>query len=110
MSKSLNFNTIKKNIFTVTLADKDKTTLLITTPTKAIFENLLEMQDVNENSNVDAETLNDLYETCAMIMSRNKAKIEVTREELENLFDFEDIMIFIKSYTQFVNDVASQKN
>lgn len=112
MANTLNFNKIKKTYLTVTLADEDNTTLLIGTPTKAMMDDLMALQttltDVADDA--DESVTEDLYSACAKVMSRNKNKVEITPKFLENLFDFEDIMIFFNAYMSFINNITSQKN
>lgn len=113
MAKTLNFNNVKKRYLTVTLADENKTTLMIGTPTKAIMDDLILLQSSLETiqedeTNVDAT--DDLYLACAKVMSRNKGGVKVTKEFLENLFDFEDIMIFFTAYMDFISEVTDAKN
>ncbi|MFQ8652495.1 hypothetical protein [Hominilimicola sp.] len=113
MAKPLNFNNVKKKYLTVTLADEKKTTLIIGTPTKAIMDDLLLLQSSLETINEDetnAEATDDLYLACTKVMSRNKGGIKVTKEFLENLFDFEDIMIFFEAYMDFIGEVTDVKN
>lgn len=113
MAKPLNFNNVKKKYLTVTLADEKKTTLMIGTPTKAIMDDLLLLQSSLETINEDetnVEATDDLYLACAKVMSRNKGGIKVTKEFLENLFDFEDIMIFFEAYMDFIGEVTDVKN
>ena len=95
------------------MADEKKTTLMIGTPTKAIMDDLLLLQSSLETINEDetnAEATDDLYLACAKVMSRNKGGIKVTKEFLENLFDFEDIMIFFEAYMDFIGEVTDVKN
>lgn len=113
MSKSLNFNNIKKKYLTVTLADEKNTTLMIGTPTKAIMDDLVLLQSSLESlsedeTNVDATE--DLYNACSKVMSRNKGGIKITKEYLEEIFDFEDIVIFFNAYMDFINEVTGVKN
>lgn len=110
MAKTLNFNNIKKQYMTVTLADEKNTTLMISTPTKAILDEFVNMQEYIGGDNVQSDAMEDLYEICSKIMSRNKAGIEITKEQIEEMFDFEDIMIFIKAYTDFIKEVTNRKN
>ena len=111
MSKPLNFNNVKKQYLTVTLADTKKTTLLVGTPTKAIMNSLISLQSEIEDITEDnTETTDALYEACAKVMSRNKGGIEITKEYLEETFDFEDIMIFFNAYMEFINEAMSLKN
>lgn len=111
--KSLNFNNVKKTYLTVTLADENNTTIMIGTPTKAIMDDLVLLQSVLEtisedDANVDAT--DELYSACAKVMSRNKGGIKISKEFLEEIFDFEDIMIFFNAYMDFITEVTSGKN
>ena len=113
MSKSLNFNNVKKHYLTITLADEKNTVLMIGTPTKAIMDDITLLQesmtDINEN-NVSDEATDDIYRACAKIMSRNRAGVEITTEFLSELFDFEDIIIFFNAYMDFISEIANSKN
>ena len=114
MSKSLDFNALKKRHLTITLRDKEKTTLMLTMPTKRDMERLISMsenlQAMKDTSDVDLDIMDDLYIICAELMSRNKADIEVMPEQLEKCMDFEDIMLFFTTYMNFINDITSVKN
>lgn len=110
--KVLNFNNVKKTYLTVTLADEDNTTIMIGTPTKAIMDDLKQLQVSLENVDEEADTDNtdDLYRACARVMSRNKGGINISKEFLDEIFDFEDITIFFNAYMDFINEVTSGKN
>ena len=112
MSKALNFNNIKKRYLTVTFSDEKSTTILVGLPTKAILTELMELNvDVNTaNEGGDFGAFDELYDICVKTMSRNKGGVKITREFLENVFDFEDILIFLKEYMSFVGEIASSKN
>lgn len=113
MSKAINFNTVKKRYLTVTLTDEKKTTLMIGTPTKAIMDELILLQssfDVLSEDEANAEATDDLYNACAKIMSRNKGGIKITKDELAEIFDFEDIMIFFNAYMDFIGEITDLKN
>ena len=107
MSKTLNFNTAKKTFMTVTLTDG--TVLLVGTPTKKIFDELISIQD-NTNASNDADSLNALYDICALVLSRNKAGKVITREYLEETFDIEDIITLFRAYVEFVKLIKNVKN
>ena len=110
MAKALDFNKNKKRYWTVTLPDDEKTVLLICTPTKAVFDELVTMKNALEGEELAEGAIDDLYEICAKILSRNKAGKVVTVEFVQELFDFEDIIVFIHGYTEFVHEVAGTKN
>ena len=113
MAKPLNFNNLKKRYLSVTLADENQTTLFIGMPSKVIMDNLTLLQasleSIRDNEN-DADAIDDMYDACAKVMSRNKAGIRIDKEFLENLFDMEDIIVFFDAYMNFVTEVTDQKN
>ena len=113
MSKSLNFNTVKKHYLTITLADENKTTLMICTPTKALMNTIITLQEsitAVDTSTADMNTLNEMYKACALLMSRNKGGIKITKEQLEEIFDYEDISLFFNTYVDFITEIANSKN
>lgn len=114
MAKCLDFRQVKKNYLTITLADENETTLMITSPTKEIMDDITTLQnamnEINENEELYAEQLDDLYHVCARVMSRNKGGIKITAEHLATFFDFEDITIFFDAYMDFVSEITKQKN
>ena len=113
MAKPLNFNNVKKQFLTVTLADEKNTVLMIGTPTKAIMDDLTHLQNamnsVGDNG-AGIEATDDIYNACARVMSRNKAGIKITKEFLSEIFDFEDITIFFNAYMNFIDEVIASKN
>ena len=118
MAKPLNFNNVKKEYLPVTLrdgngSDKKPTFILVGTPTKGLLEDLTQLQstfDETTDNNYAPEVIDDLYNACAKIMSRNKTGRKITKEHLEDIFDFEDIMIFFRAYMEFVNELVNSKN
>ena len=107
--KSLNFNSINKKHLTVTLNDDKGTVILVQSPTKKVMDCLINMDraDYEENS---TEQINELYSVCAEVMSRNMAKVKITKEFLEEIFDIEDIQTFLNAYMEFVNSQTQGKN
>lgn len=113
MAKSLNFNTLKKTYFTITLNDKKKTTLILGTPKKTLMDEMMALDDVLEElqkSGDNRAVTDELYCTCAHVMSCNKGGIKVTKEFLEDIFDIEDIITFFRAYTDFLGEITSSKN
>lgn len=112
MAKALNFNNVKKRYLNVTLPDEKETVLMIGTPTKAVMNDLVLLRSGLESlsDGADEEALDDLYAVCARVMSRNKAGKKITKEYLEEIFDFEDIIIFFHAYIEFVSELSNEKN
>lgn len=112
MAKALNFTTLKKKYLPVTMdvPGKGELTLLVTTPKKAVLDAFVAMKDDVNEDDMDADVLDDLYDICTKILNENKGGIELTKADVEATFDYEDIAIFIKAYTDFIHEVASSKN
>lgn len=108
--KSLNFNSIEKKFLTVTLNDEENTTLLIMSPTKKVLDSLMKMQGITDSKGIADEQIDSLYEACATIMSRNKGKVNISKDKLENIFDIEDLVIFFKEYMSFIHQQMARKN
>lgn len=118
MAKALNFNKIKKTYMFLTLADDKHTTLMIGTPNKALSDDLMTlnkaMAELSKEETEDVEEsefiLNELYEVCTKILNRNKNGITISKKQVEELLDYEDIIIFFKNYVDYVNSITNSKN
>lgn len=111
MAKTFDFNKLKAKTMTVILSDEHKTTLVLKTPTKALYDEMREARNEFNNVNDEDELHTALYEVTAKIMSNNKAGIEITPEKLRELYDeVEYIKAFLTAYTEFVNENTRSKN
>ena len=111
MSNAINFNNVTKRYLTVTFADANNTVVTVGTPTKALFQDLVELaKNIRAGAENNLATLDDLYIVCAKIMSRNKEGVEITKEFMEENMDFEDIITFFKEYMSFVREISKLKN
>lgn len=112
MAKSLNFNTVKRPNFTVTLPDEKNTVLLVRTPTKKVMSELISLGEEIESmsDNTDLEVLDRLYVFCARLLSANVTNTRVEAEYLEEILDYADIVLLFKEYMKFVNEVYKTKN
>lgn len=106
---SLNFNNIQKKYLTVTLNDENKTTIMVCNPSKKLLNEIIAVNvlvgNIDDNSSGE-EGIDALYEMCAKVMSRNKGGVKIEKELLEDVFDIEDIMIFFKTYMDFMSSQA----
>lgn len=110
MAKPLDFNALKKRYLSVTLPDEKKTKLMISTPTKKVLDSFLNMQSLVNAEDLGDQAINEIYELVTKIMSYNKNGIKITKDMIEELFDFEDIIIFITAYSEFISEIANSKN
>lgn len=113
MAQTLDFNKLKKNYLTIVLNDEDKTRLQVMTPTKRLLSELMSLLPDISGLSGDMPTdedLDALYEFCARLMSRNKAGKKITKEQLAEVLDFEDMIVFFEVYTDFVTEISGSKN
>ena len=110
MAKSFDFNKFKVKTMSVTLSDEDKTTLAVMTPDKRLRDDLVALyEDVNE---ADEDEIGEaLYELSARVMSRNTKGIEISSDQLKELYpDPTYIMAFLNAYVDFIGEVTNSKN
>lgn len=110
MAQTLDFNKLKKEYFTVTLNDENHTRLMLITPTKGLLTEMMSKLPDDIDGVPGADDLNVLYDLTARLMSRNKTGTIVTGEQLAEILDFEDLIIFFNAYTEFIGSMSNQKN
>lgn len=106
MSKVLNFNTLKRKTMTIIMNDEEQTKLNVCVPKKEMLDNMIAIKDVEENE----ESVNMLYEVCAELISNNREKKTYTADELKDILEFEDLLVFVQYFTDFINEVQNSKN
>ena len=96
----LNFKDLDKKILPITFADGKEISVL--PPTKASYEKMY--------SATSTKTTEAMYELTAELLSRNVENETITVEYLDVTLDVSDIMIVIRAYKEFVNEVISNPN
>lgn len=109
MAKTLDFNTLKKQYLTVTLTDEEKTKVMIIPPTKKVLNDFLSMKE-SLSGDIGDQAIDELYGLVAKLMSHNKVGKVITKETIESTMDVEDIIVFIRAYTEFIAEVTNSKN
>lgn len=108
---TLDFRRAKKNCMKIVLNDERETKLSLLQPTKQLFERMVVMsEEIGNLSGSDLEALDEVYAVCAELMSRNKEGIVVGKNNLESILDFEDVVIFLNAYSNFVAGIVHGKN
>lgn len=104
---ALDFRKQKKACLKIILNDEVGTKLSLLQPTKSLFQKMTSMsEEVGSIDYADLDALDEVYGVCAELMSRNKEDIKVTAEMLAGILDFEDIVLFLQSYGEFVASVV----
>ena len=88
-------------------------TLDVLTPTKAtkdLFSSLGEaLIRVGKKQGTD-EDIENIFGTTALILSRNKQGKTFTKNELENMFDTDDVVNILLAYADFLTETIKSKN
>jgi hypothetical protein len=105
----LDFTKSVKQHFLVNMIDNQM--IRVRMPTKRAFTALIELQDklanlITLNTNMAAQ-LEEIYDLCAKVLSNNLDQKEIGSEYLADLLDLEDLRIFSKTYSDFVNSVLN---
>ena len=120
MAKTLDFNKINRPVLQLIMQDDDRTMIKVSCPTEALVAELndalpalhkiLTEDDVNAGPNRD--TLADVYDLAARLISCNRSSITVTAEELRDKYrmDLESMLIFFGAYVDYINEITNAKN
>lgn len=114
MVKTLDFNALERPVLEITLKDKAKTVVRLTTPTEELVERLMaasaELQKViNDNTGA---TVKALFELIAQLMSCNLIGQQFTAEDLRDRYGMKlyEATVFVKVYLDFIQEINSAKN
>lgn len=114
MVKKLDFNALEKPVLEITLRNKEQTTVRITAPTEDLVERFMaaaeEIKNItNKNS---GEQLKALYELVAELMNCNLDEITFTADSLRTEYGLKlyDVVIFVKTYLEFIKELEDAKN
>ncbi|MDE6730017.1 MAG: hypothetical protein K2J71_04500 [Oscillospiraceae bacterium] len=110
--KNFDFNAIEQVTMGVTLPNKEKTRLHLTTPTVSLVEKLeANIGKVDEILNSDDKvSINNLFQMLADLMSCNKEFRTVTVAELKDCLLAQHVNAFLIAYTEFLAEIKSAKN
>ncbi|HBF66491.1 MAG TPA: hypothetical protein DDW34_13070 [Clostridium sp.] len=95
----LDFTQKKTKRFDVKL--HDGFVAFIPMPNKGAFDKIMSLNNTSNSG--------DIYELLTTVINQN-AKKKYSIATIEKMFDFEDAIKFIKSYTEFVTGVISDPN
>lgn len=114
MARELNFNSLERPHLKLTMRDADHTVLRVTTPTEELVEKLTacagELQEVLERK--DADATRAAWDLLADFLSYNMEGIKVTADDLRGKYGLylEDAILLMKTYMDFITDIADAKN
>lgn len=129
MNFKVNFQKAKRNYMVLTFDDEreenGKTVefekvIHVGMPKKRVFHALIDMQEIvekkgeaqtaAEKNEADRETIDELYELTAQILSNNLKGEKITVDWVDDQFSIEEIKEFLTQYTKFANGEALNPN
>ena len=114
MARVLDLNTVERPTLELTLQDEARTVVRITMPTEALVQELSAVAPDLENSlkKGDAESVENIYNLAASLISCNRDNFKVTGEELRTKYkmDLESAVVFYSGYIDFIDDIKNRKN
>ncbi|WP_289285704.1 hypothetical protein [Parablautia intestinalis] len=129
MNFKINFQKAKRNYMVLTFDDereKDgkieeyERTICVGMPRKRVFTALMDIQEVvnkrdeaeskREKNEADRETIDELYELTAEILSNNLKGEKITVDWVDDQFTIEEIKEFLTQYAKFTKGEASNPN
>ena len=103
----LDYTKVKKKTLSVKLFDG--TTLLLLMPKKKTYEKMASTKSLDVET-LDKESINDIYELIAEILSNNTRKAKYTSEQVGEMFDMDDVLMLLNEYMNFAAEVESDPN
>lgn len=114
MARVLDLNSVQRPELELTLMDKDRTTLHVTTPTEALVNELEQLRagDLSKLETGDKGSVDMIYDLTARLISCNREGINIGPEELRGHYrvDLESLLIVLSAYMEFINDIKNEKN
>ena len=115
----LNFNAINRPTLELIMQDKAQTVITVTTPSEKLVEELQET--LPELQNIlgagGEESTEAAYDLAARLMSYNKEGLTVTVEDLQTKYwpvnkmeNLVNMLVFIKAYAEFIEEINNAKN
>jgi hypothetical protein len=114
MLKKLDFNALEKPVLEITLRDKEKTVVRITTPNEEQVERFMSVAENVQNLKNDntGETIQAAFGFVAELMNNNLDEMTFSADSLRGQYGLKiyDALVFIKIYLQFLQEIESAKN
>lgn len=129
MDYKINFQKAKRNYMVLTFDDEREENgkivefekvIHVGMPKKRVFHALIDMQEIMEKkgeaqtaaekNEADRETIDELYELTAQILSNNLKGEKITVDWVDDQFSIEEIKEFLTQYTKFANGEALNPN
>lgn len=111
VKRILDLNTAQRPTLELTLCDEERTTIHVGMPKEADIQELTAF-DFTGLENGEKADIAAVYEMAARLINCNRDGIKITGEELRDKYgmDLELVVLFFEAYTDFINEITSEKN
>lgn len=129
MNYRVNFQKAKRNYMVLTFEDEREENgkkveyervIHVGMPKKRVFSALIDMQEImdkredaqtkKEKNEAERETIDELYDLTAKILSNNMERDIISTEWVEDQFSMDELKEFFMQYVKFVKGEASNPN
>lgn len=99
---------IKKRYFDIKL--KNGKILNIEAPKLKILKKILSLGESSKNEELNENDMKDLIEATTLALNKNKQNYKISAEQVEELFNIEELILFLSDYFEWVNQIQNSKN
>lgn len=114
MAKGLNFRNFAQPTLPITMNDAEETLFTVTAPTVELVERLEANQDeiLATFQNGDRESLEEIWNLAAALISCNRECRQTTAEELKSRYGmtYQMLFAFLTAYGEFTAEIEQAKN
>ena len=101
-------NTLVKRYFTITLEDGRK--LELEPPKLKVLKKISQLSKLGNDAELTAADIESLSTAISLSLSKNKSNVKITSDEVEDLFDIDEMYDFLTKYFNWVSEIQNQKN
>lgn len=114
MAQALNFRKFAQPTLPITMNDAEETLFTVTTPSVELVERL-ETNQTEIIANImrgDRDSLNDIWNLVADLISFNREGRKVTVAELKGKYgmNYQMLLMFLTAYVEFIKEIKNAKN
>lgn len=97
-----------KRYFPITLEDGRK--LEIEPPKLKTLKKIAHLSKLTDGSELTEEDIESLSSAISLALSKNKANVSISSDEVEDMFDINAMYDFLTKYFNWVSEIQNSKN
>lgn len=84
--------------------------LNIEPPKLKVLKKIAALSEVKNTEELGEKDIENLTEAVALALSKNRQNFKITRDQVENEYDIDEIMDLLNNYFDWVNSIQNSKN